>query len=151
MVTDFPLADILHNRDAMGRISKWAVELGALSINFKPRTAIKSQALVNFLAEWQENQVPALVTTPEHWVMYFDDSLKLEGGDAGVLLISPKGKQLKYMLAVLSLTEIICKRMDTNVAFTLDYSRVSNPRGTRSVLVVTLVYPGGMMGVKRSR
>ena len=151
MVTDFPLADILHNRDAMGRISKWAVELGALSINFKPRTAIKSQALVNFLAEWQENQVPALATILEHWVMYFDDSLKLEGRDAGVLLLSPKGEQLKYVLAVLSLTEIIRKRMDTNVAFTLEYSRVSNPQGTRSVLVVALVYPRDMTVVKRSR
>jgi hypothetical protein len=46
------LADILHNRDAIGRISKWAVELGGLNINFKPRTAIKSQALVDFMAEW---------------------------------------------------------------------------------------------------
>ena len=51
VITDFPLADILHNRDATGRISKWAVELGALEILFKPRTAIKSQALVDFLAK----------------------------------------------------------------------------------------------------
>ena len=29
VITDFPLGDILHNRDATGRISKWAVELGA--------------------------------------------------------------------------------------------------------------------------
>jgi hypothetical protein len=28
VITDFPLADILHNQDAVGRISKWAVELG---------------------------------------------------------------------------------------------------------------------------
>jgi hypothetical protein len=34
VITDFPLADILHNQDATGRISKWAVELGALSIDF---------------------------------------------------------------------------------------------------------------------
>jgi ribonuclease HI len=32
--------------------------------------------------------------------MYFDGSLKLEGGGAGVLLISPKGKQLKYVLQI---------------------------------------------------
>jgi hypothetical protein len=30
--------------------------------------------------------------------MYFDGSLKLEGTGAGVLLISPTGKQLKYVL-----------------------------------------------------
>jgi hypothetical protein len=52
VVTDFPLADILHNRETIRRIYKWAVELGALTLNFKPRTAIKSQALVDFMAEW---------------------------------------------------------------------------------------------------
>ena len=40
VVTDFPLGDILHNKDATGRISKWAVELGALNIDFTPRKAI---------------------------------------------------------------------------------------------------------------
>jgi hypothetical protein len=58
VVTDYPLGDILRNQDATGRISKWAVELGALTINFKPRTAIMSQALVDFMAEWRENQLP---------------------------------------------------------------------------------------------
>jgi len=51
MVTNFPLQDILRNRDATGRISKWAVELGALNLDFKPRTTIKSQALSDFIAE----------------------------------------------------------------------------------------------------
>jgi hypothetical protein len=52
VVTDFPVADILHNWDATRRISKWAVELGALTLNFKSRVAIKSQALVDFVAGW---------------------------------------------------------------------------------------------------
>jgi hypothetical protein len=46
------IGDILRNQDATGRIPKWAVELGALNIDFKPRTTIKSQALVDFMAEW---------------------------------------------------------------------------------------------------
>ena len=58
VVTDFPLGDILHNIDATGRISKWAVELGALNINFTPRKAIKSQALADFVVEWTEIQQP---------------------------------------------------------------------------------------------
>ena len=33
--------------------------------------------------------------------MYFDGSLKLEGGGAGVLFISPKGEQLKFVLQIL--------------------------------------------------
>jgi ribonuclease HI len=101
VITDLPLADILHNQDATGRISKWAVELGALSINFKPCTAIKSQALIDFMAEWRENQISTPIDKPEHWTMYFDGSLKLDGGSAGVLFISPKGEQLKYVLQIL--------------------------------------------------
>jgi ribonuclease HI len=101
VVTDFPLADILHNRDATGHISKWAVKLGALTLDFKPRTAIKSQALVDFMAEWRENQVEAPANQPEHWVMYFNGSLKLGDGGAGVLFIRPKGEQLKYVFQIL--------------------------------------------------
>jgi ribonuclease HI len=100
VITDFPLADILQIQDATGCVSKWAVELGALSIDFKPRTAIKSQALVDFMAEWRENQIPTPVDKPEHWAMYFDGSLKLDGGGAGVLFISPRGEQLKYVLQI---------------------------------------------------
>ena len=95
------MADILHNWDDTRRISKWAVELGALEIKFKPRTEIKSQELVDFLAEWRKNQIPAPHNVPEHWVMYFDGSLKLDGGGEGVLFISPKGEQLKYVFQIL--------------------------------------------------
>jgi ribonuclease HI len=33
--------------------------------------------------------------------MYFDDSLKLRGGGAGVLFISSRGEQLKYVFQIL--------------------------------------------------
>jgi hypothetical protein len=101
VVSNFLLADILHNQDASRRISKWVVELGALTLNFKPWTAIKSQALVDFIAEWRENQLEAPTNQPEHWVMYFNGSLKLGGCGAGVLFISPIGEQLKYVFQIL--------------------------------------------------
>jgi ribonuclease HI len=37
---------------------------------------------------------------PEHWIMYFDGALNLEGAGAGVLLISPQGEQLKYVVQI---------------------------------------------------
>ena len=42
VVTLFPLGEVVHNRDAVGWISKWAVELMGYDIKFVPRTAIKS-------------------------------------------------------------------------------------------------------------
>jgi hypothetical protein len=50
------------------------------------------------MAEWRENQLPTPTERSEHWVMYFDGSLKLEGASAGVHLISPTGEQLKCVL-----------------------------------------------------
>ena len=52
VVTSYPLGDIVHNRDAMGRISKWALELMGHDIRYVPHTTIKSQALTDFIAEW---------------------------------------------------------------------------------------------------
>ena len=42
VVTEFPLGDILRNKEANGRITKWAVELGTYSIDFRSRPTIKS-------------------------------------------------------------------------------------------------------------
>jgi ribonuclease HI len=52
------------------------------------------------MAEWRENQLPTPTERPEDWAMYFDGSLNLEGAGAGVLLISPMGEQLKYVLQI---------------------------------------------------
>ena len=92
MVTNFPIGDILHNRDATGRIAKWAMELGSFELNFKPRTPIKSQALIDFLAEWTEMQTPAAIEKLEYWTMYFDGSLMVEGTGARIVLISSTGE-----------------------------------------------------------
>jgi hypothetical protein len=51
------------------------------------------------MAEWRENQLPTPTERPEHWV-YFDGSLKLDGAGAEVLLISPTGEQLNYILQI---------------------------------------------------
>jgi hypothetical protein len=89
VVTSFPIGDILHNKEAIGRIAKWACELGAHDIEFRPRTSIKTQALVDFVSEWTEHQVPDNPETTAVWRMYFDGSLKLQGAGAGILLIAP--------------------------------------------------------------
>ena len=42
VVTKSPLGDILHNKEANGRIIKWAIELSTYSIEFRSRPTIKS-------------------------------------------------------------------------------------------------------------
>ena len=88
VVSDAPLSEILNNRDATGRVTKWEIELLPLDIKFEAKKAIKSQAIADFLAEWIEQQLPTQVH-PEHWTMFFDGSKMLNGSGAGVVLVSP--------------------------------------------------------------
>jgi ethanolamine utilization protein EutP (predicted NTPase) len=54
--TSSTLGDILNNREKIEKIAKWAIELSMYDIIYKPRTAIKAQALSDFMAEWIEIQ-----------------------------------------------------------------------------------------------
>jgi hypothetical protein len=51
VVTDFPLEDILHNWDATGVSPSGQWNWGLLLSTSSPKIAIKSQALVDFMAE----------------------------------------------------------------------------------------------------
>ncbi|WP_284120764.1 hypothetical protein, partial [Klebsiella pneumoniae] len=52
VVTSYPLGAVLRNRHATGRIAKWAAELAEFELEFAPRSAVKSQVLADFVAEW---------------------------------------------------------------------------------------------------
>jgi hypothetical protein len=48
------LGEILNNKEATRKIAKWVIELSMYDIIYKPWTAIKAQALSDFMAEWTE-------------------------------------------------------------------------------------------------
>jgi hypothetical protein len=81
VVTSFGLGEIVGNHLTTGRITKWALELMGFDITYVPQTAIKSQALEDFVAEWTKTQQPPPPNpiTQEHWSMYFDGSFTLNG------------------------------------------------------------------------
>jgi ribonuclease HI len=80
-------------------VAKWAIELLYFDIKFEAKKAIKSQALADFMAEWIEQQQPIQVHSA-HWTMFFDGSKVLNGSGAGVVLVSPKGDRLSYVLQI---------------------------------------------------
>jgi hypothetical protein len=51
VVSKAPLKDIINNSDATGRVAKWGIKLASFDIGYKPRTAIKSQALAEFMVD----------------------------------------------------------------------------------------------------
>ncbi|GJU00062.1 reverse transcriptase domain-containing protein [Tanacetum coccineum] len=46
-----PLKQILNKAQALGKLAKYSVELGAYNITYEPRNAIKGQVLADFLSE----------------------------------------------------------------------------------------------------
>src|SRR3954462_12537563 len=99
VVSEAPLAEIMNNRYATGRIGKWSLDLLPYDIHYHPKKAIKSQALVDFLAEWTEVQNPPQ-PIPEHWTMFFDGPKMLNGAGAGVVLVSPRKDEMRYVLQI---------------------------------------------------
>jgi ribonuclease HI len=61
---------------------------------------IKSQVLVDFVVDWIEAQQLEEAIESKHWQMYFDGSKMLNVLGAGVVLESPKGDLLQYILQI---------------------------------------------------
>src|SRR4051812_18486796 len=89
MVSSTPLADIIGSHNATDRVAKWAIEISSHSIQYESRTAIKSQALADFLVDWAETQYTPPVPNSDHWKMHFDGSKLKNGLGAGIVLTSP--------------------------------------------------------------
>jgi hypothetical protein len=85
------LVRVLQSKEATGRITQWAVEIGQYDVEFVPQRAIKSQALTYFITEWTDSGLRGIDELPNHWVMYFDGSYTLKGAGANVVLIPPEG------------------------------------------------------------
>jgi hypothetical protein len=60
--------------------------------------AIKSQVLVDFLAEWTDTQLPPVQLQAKLWTMYFDGSLMKTGAGAGLLFILPLKVHMRYVI-----------------------------------------------------
>ena len=61
VITSYPLGEIVRNRNATRRISKWALELMGHDIRYIPRTAMKSQAPADFVAEYDPRRHPRVL------------------------------------------------------------------------------------------
>ena len=98
VVVSAPLGDVVQNHDASGRMAKWATKLMGCHITYVPRTAIKSQVLVDFIAEWTKVQMAPPLTCQEYWTLYLDGSLMAMGMGARVVLISLMGDCMEYAI-----------------------------------------------------
>ena len=82
VVPSFPIKLVLHKPEVSGRLAKWAVELWEYDVIFQPATAIMSQDLADFVAEFspallqaieQEVRLRSEAKEEGEWVLHVDD------------------------------------------------------------------------------
>ncbi|CAL9017512.1 unnamed protein product [Prunus brigantina] len=117
VITEFPLRSILHSPDASQRLMKWAIELSQYDLLYRPKTAIKAQALADFVVEFtptakEEKMVTkdkekADDTSPtdsnlpnDMWQLHVDGASNHKGAGAGVVIITPDGTLLEQAITL---------------------------------------------------
>ncbi|GKU96676.1 hypothetical protein SLEP1_g9888 [Rubroshorea leprosula] len=97
VLTDQPFRQILQKPECSRRLIKWAVELGEFEITFQQRSAIRAQALADFIVEC----TPCHSTPnpePKDWTLYVDRASSNNGSGAGALLLGPDGYHSEHAL-----------------------------------------------------
>ena len=73
-MTDQPIKKSMKKIEAAGRMVQWVIKLNQFNIEYHPRTAIKAQALVDFIAEFTLPDEGNLTNEAEQWMVQNDGS-----------------------------------------------------------------------------
>ncbi|GKV50500.1 hypothetical protein SLEP1_g57203 [Rubroshorea leprosula] len=80
------------------RLIGWVVELNDYDIKFEPHTAIKGQALADFLVECHLTDVEEVIALHPIWAFCVDGATNVRGSRAGAVLVGPYGFKSKHTL-----------------------------------------------------
>ena len=84
VLTSYLIRAILHKQNASGWLLKWVVELSEFDIEYRPRSFIKVQVLVDFIVEMSDVQPRGIDETL--WVLETDGSFKAIASGARMVL-----------------------------------------------------------------
>jgi ribonuclease HI len=88
---------IMRNREAIGRIEKWAAELNEFTIDYVHRSSIQSQALADFIVDWTPGaQEEEINKDAEAWMVFCDGSWRTFGAVAAAILVAPSKVRTCY-------------------------------------------------------
>jgi ribonuclease HI len=92
-----PLKDIMRNKEATGRIEKWAMKLNEFTIDYVHRSSIQSQALADFIADWTPGaQREEATKDAKAWMVFCDGSWGTFGAEAAAVLVAPSKVRTCY-------------------------------------------------------
>uniref|UniRef100_A0A2N9F200 Integrase catalytic domain-containing protein n=1 Tax=Fagus sylvatica TaxID=28930 RepID=A0A2N9F200_FAGSY len=100
LLTNHPLRKAMNKPDAAGRLIQWSIELSEFDIDYRPRTAIKAQALADFIAEFtsKDDEPTEDVEQASKWTVNIDGSSTKDSGGVGIVLRSPEGDIIKQAI-----------------------------------------------------
>jgi ribonuclease HI len=94
-----PLKDIMRNREATGRVRKWATELNEFTIDYVHRSSIQSQALADFIADSMPGaQDEETVKDAETWTVFCNGSWGTFGAGTTAVLVAPSKVRTCYTI-----------------------------------------------------
>ncbi|KAI3797126.1 hypothetical protein L1987_32378 [Smallanthus sonchifolius] len=104
--TEHPIQQVLRRPEISGRLAKWAIELGAFELKYKPRLAMKGQVVADFLVEIPKGENMSKEVTQGNqevkgdsiWSLHTDGASNDEGSGAGLILVGPDQIELTYAL-----------------------------------------------------
>jgi hypothetical protein len=87
----------MNKPDAAGRLIQWSIELSEFDIDYRPRTAIKAQALADFIAEFttKDDEPKEDDEQTSRWTTHIDGSSTKNAGGISIILESPEGDIIK--------------------------------------------------------
>jgi ribonuclease HI len=92
-----PLKDIMRNKEATGRIGKWAAELNEFTNDYVHRSSIQSHALADFIADWTPGAHEEEINKDtEAWTVFCDGSWGTFGAGADAVLVAPSKVKTCY-------------------------------------------------------
>ena len=94
VMTDQQIKKAMNKPEAAGQMVQWAIELSQFDAEYRPRIAIKAQALADFIVDF---------TTPKDancqedlWTINMDGSSTQQRGGAGIVITSPENDVVEY-------------------------------------------------------
>ena len=96
VMTNQPIKKSMNKLEAAGRMVQWAIELSQFDIEYHPRTAIKAQALADFIVEFTLTDEENPNHEAERWTIQTDGSSAQRRGRVGVVITALDGEELKY-------------------------------------------------------
>ncbi|KAM6594123.1 hypothetical protein CsatA_001826 [Cannabis sativa] len=112
VLTNYPLRQVLAKPKTSGRLLKWTMELSQFDIKYKLRTAIKGQALADFILEFPstevaliDDKVDSAVPNGEAWTLYVDGASNSEGLKLALEM------KIEYLQAFSDSQIVVCQRV----------------------------------------